>query len=118
MRSLPLVLVLAGGAALEATTNGSAPDAPVVRYLIRTEPWAADAIEAYGAFWANANGNASALPSSQVDDSPMDRARLPAVGFPFLGKRRYEAYVNANGAIFFDPAPPCGAFFAMRVPPA
>ena len=71
----------------------SAPESPTVRYLIRTEAWGDAAIGAYGSFWAASN--ATALASSTVDDTPMDRAPL-AHGFPFLDRRRYEASAPAS----------------------
>ena len=77
-----------------------------VRYLLRTEPWDP---APFAAAFANAS---DVLRVSDVDDSPMSRRSLD-FGFPFLDRRRYEAYANANGAVFVGPTPPCGAFFAM-----
>ena len=43
------------------------------------------------------------------------QVRLPFT-FLFAGKRFRHAYLNANGGLFFDPAPPCGQYFAAGQP--
>lgn len=101
MRALWAVVAALWGLAAALDSGGAnataVAESPAVRYLIRTEAWGAAAIGAYGSFWAASN--ATALPSSTVDDSPMDRAPL-ARGFPFLDRRRYEA--SARRRFFFS----------------
>jgi hypothetical protein len=47
---------------------------------------------------------------STCDDTPQEQIILPFL-FPFFGAAQQYAWVNANGAVFFTPVPPCGAFF-------
>jgi hypothetical protein len=49
---------------------------------------------------------------SFVDDTPMSKVSLP-FHFLFGGKRFNEVYLNANGGIFFSPAPPCDNRFTL-----
>jgi len=51
--------------------------------------------------------------AERVDDTPMGRIKLK-FPFPYGGKRFRHAYVNANGGLFFEPSPPCDAFFFGR----
>ena len=75
-----------------------------IRYLVRTEAWSAP--DKWDAFWAAV----PALPASEADDTPVDRVVLP-FAFPFLSQYHSVGFVNPNGALAFDPAPPCGAYF-------
>lgn len=47
---------------------------------------------------------------STCDDTPQEQIALPFL-FPFFGAAQQYAWVNANGAVFFTPVPPCGAYF-------
>ena len=75
-----------------------------VRYLQRTS--AMDA--AVGGAWLArlaANGTVTSA-VSDVDDTPLDPVAL-GFGFPFMGALHRHVFLNPNGAVQLDPAPPC-----------
>ena len=53
--------------------------------------------------------------ASDCDDTPMFHVPLPFT-FPYAGGRYQHIYLNPNGMIFFEPRPPCEAYFSAGPP--
>ncbi|KAJ8601983.1 hypothetical protein CTAYLR_002716 [Chrysophaeum taylorii] len=75
-----------------------------IRYLVRTEPWNGRTS------WA---GLVELESLRNVDDTPMAGVEFD-FEFPFLAQSRRVGFVNANGAVLFEPTPPCGSHFGWQ----